>query len=123
IGALIGNPYLFRFLAICPGRLADSIFILGGLVALLGLLRGNTWLLVGGLAAATCGRSEAVFPLAALAPIGVLLSRDWRAKTQRARITSAVLALGVPIAVYAILRLADHTFSVRDHPKFFGLTI
>ena len=41
IGALIANPYLFRFLAICPGRLADSVFMLGGLVALLGLLRGN----------------------------------------------------------------------------------
>ncbi|HWQ01534.1 MAG TPA: hypothetical protein VN449_05385, partial [Gaiellaceae bacterium] len=50
IGALIANPYLFRFLAICPGRLADSVFMLGGLVALLGLLRGNPWLLVGGLA-------------------------------------------------------------------------
>jgi hypothetical protein len=123
IGALIGNPYIFRFLAICPGRLADSVFIIGGLVALLGLLRGNPWLLVGGLAAATCGRSEAVFPLAALAPFGVLLSQEWRGKTPRVRITSAVLALGVPLAVYGLLRLADHTFSVRDHPKFFGLTI
>jgi hypothetical protein len=123
IGALVGNPYLFRFLAICPGRLADSVFIIGGLVALLGLLRGNTWLLVGGLAAATCGRSEAVFPLAVLAPFGVILSAEWRAKATRVRVASAVLALGVPVAVYGLLRLADHTFSIRDHPKFFGLTI
>src|SRR5262245_58094854 len=123
IGALIGNPYIFRFLAICPGRLADSVFIIGGLVALLGLLRGHSWLLVGGLAAATCGRSEAVFPLAALAPIGILLSQDWRLKTRRVRITSAVLALGVPLVVYGLLRLADHPFSGRHHPKFVGLTI
>ena len=123
IGALIANPYLFRFLAICPGRLADSVFMLGGLVALLGLLRGNPWLLVGGLAAATLGRSEAVFPLVVLAPIGVLVSRDWRAKPQRRRVGTAVCAFAVPLAVYGLVRLADHTFSVRDHPGFFGLTI
>jgi hypothetical protein len=123
IGALIANPYLFRFLAICPGRLADSVFMLGGLVALLGLVRGNPWLLVGGLAAATLGRSEAVFPLVVLAPIGVLVSRDWRAKPQRRRVATAVCAFAVPLAVYGLVRLADHTFSVRDHPGFFGLTI
>ena len=123
IGALIANPYLFRFLAICPGRLADSVFMLGGLVALLGLVRGNPWLLVGGLAAATLGRSEAVFPLVVLAPIGVLGSRDWHAKPQRRRVGTAVCAFAVPLAVYGLVRLADHTFSVRDHPGFFGLTI
>ncbi len=123
IGALIANPYLFRFLAICPGRLADSVFILGGLVALLGLLRRNPWLLVAGLAAATLGRSEAVFPLVVLAPIGVLLSREWREKGQRTRVVTAVCAFAVPLAVYGLVRLADNTFSVRDHPRFFGLTI
>src|SRR5205823_5217845 len=83
LGALIANPYLFRFLAICPGRLADSVFILGGLVALLGLLRGNPWTLLAGLVIATLGRSEAVFPFVALAPIGVALSPDWRGKPSR----------------------------------------
>ena len=34
----------------------------------------NPWLLVGGLVLATLGRSESVFPLAVLAPIGVLVS-------------------------------------------------
>ena len=85
IGALIANPYIFRFLAICPARLADSVFILGGLVALLGLLRGNVWLLVGGLVVATLGRSEAVFPLAVLAPFGVLLSSEWKRPSPRSR--------------------------------------
>jgi hypothetical protein len=123
IGALIANPYLFRFLAICPGRLADSVFMIGGLVALLGLLRGNTWFLVGGLAAATLGRSEAVFPLVALAPIGVLISREWRAKNRHTRVVAAVCSFAVPLAVYGLVRFADRTFSVRDHPGFFGLTI
>jgi hypothetical protein len=123
LGALVANPYLFRFLAICPGRLADSVFILGGLVALLGLLRGNVWLLIGGLVAATLGRSEAVFPLAALAPFGVLLSSEWRRLPGRRRAASAACALVVPFAVYGLIRLLDHTFSVRDHPGFFGLTI
>ena len=123
IGALVANPYLFRFLAICPARLADSVFILGGLVALLGLLRVNAWLLVGGLVAATLGRSEAVFPLAALAPFGVLLSGEWKRVATRPRIASAACALVVPFAVYGFIRLVDHTFSVRDHPGFFGLTI
>jgi len=123
IGALIANPYIFRFLAICPARLADSVFILGGLVALLGLLRGNVWLLVGGLVVATLGRSEAVFPLAALAPFGVLLSSEWKRRSPRSRHVSAACALIVPFAVYGLIRLVDHTFSVRDHPRFFGLTI
>ena len=123
IGSLIANPYLFRFLAICPGRLADSVFMLGGLVALIGLLRGNPWLLIGGLIAATLGRSEAVIPLVVLAPIGVLVSREWRAKPPRPRFGTAVCAFAVPLAVYGLVRLADHTFSVRDHPGFFGLTI
>jgi hypothetical protein len=123
IGGLIANPYLFRFLAICPARLADSVFILGGLVALLGLLRGNIWLLVGGLVATTLGRSEAMFPLAALAPFGVLLSAEWKKFPTRPRWVSATCALVVPFAAYGVIRLLDHTFSVRDHPGFFGLTI
>ncbi|HZO61716.1 MAG TPA: hypothetical protein VFB35_01915 [Gaiellaceae bacterium] len=123
LGALIANPYLFRFLAICPGRLADSVFIVGGLVALLGLLRANPWLLIGGLAAATLGRSEAVFPLAALAPFGVLLSGGWAASPRPVRIRIAAGALVAPLALYGLIRLVDHTFSVRDHPGFFALTI
>jgi hypothetical protein len=123
IGALIANPYIFRFLAICPARLADSVFILGALFALLGLLRCTSWVLVAGLCAATMGRSEAVFPLVALAPIGVLCSRDWRAKAPRSRIVTAACAFVVPLALYGLIRLADHTFSHRDHPGFFALTI
>lgn len=123
IGALIANPYLFRFLAICPARLADSVFILGALVALLGLLRANAWVLVAGLCAATMGRSEAVFPLVALAPIGVLLSPVWREKPPRPRIAAAACAFVGPLALYGVIRLVDHTFSYRDHPGFFALTI
>jgi hypothetical protein len=33
------------------------------------------------------------------------------------------LAFAAPLAVYGLVRLVDHTFSVRDHPGFFGLTI
>ena len=123
IGALIANPYVFRFLAICPARLADSVFILGALLALLGLFRCNAWVLVAGLCAATMGRSEAVFPLVALAPIGVLVSRDWRAKPRRTRIAAAACAFAGPIALYGVIRLVDQTFSYRDHPGFFALTI
>ncbi len=123
VGALVANPYLFRFLSICPGRLADSVFICGGLLALLGLSRVNAWILVAGLVVATLGRSEAVFPLVALAPIGVALSRDWRRLKTRPRYLAAAAALVAPLAVYGLVRLADHTFSVRDHPGFFGLTI
>ena len=123
IGALIANPYVFRFLAICPARLADSVFILGALLALLGLLRCNALVLVAGLCAATMGRSEAVFPLVALAPIGVLLSSDWRAKPRKTGIAAATCAFALPIALYGVIRLADHTFSYRDHPGFFALTI
>ena len=123
IGALVANPYLYRFLAICPARLADSVFIVGGAVALLGLLCRNPWLLVGGLVIATLGRSEAVFPLVLLAPIGVALSPLWREGPPRRRLAVAVSAFVVPLVAYALLRVADRSFSVRDHPGFFGLTI
>lgn len=123
IGAVVANPYLFRFLAICPGRLADSVFIVGGLLALLGVLRTDGRLLVAGLVIATLGRSEAVFPLALLAPFAVWFAPDRRAEPPRRRGLVALATLAVPLATYGLVRLADHTFSVRDHPRFFGLTI
>jgi hypothetical protein len=61
IGALVANPYLFRFLAIAPAMLGDSLFVIGGAIALFGLLRTRGWILVAGLTIATLGRSEAVF--------------------------------------------------------------
>jgi hypothetical protein len=123
IGALIANPYLYRFLALAPGRLADSVFIIGGALALLGLLRANPWLLVGGLVVATLGRSESVFSLAVLAPLGVLVSPDWRPRAPSFRRVSAAAALLVPLGVYGLIVIADDSFSRRDHPGFWGLTI
>ena len=117
------NPYLYRFLALAPGRLADSVFILGGALALLGLLRANPWLLVGGLVVATLGRSESVFSLALLAPIGVFVSPNWRPRPPRFRRVSAAAALLVPLGVYGLIVIADDSFSRRDHPGFWGLTI
>jgi hypothetical protein len=123
IGALVANPYLFRYLAIAPAMLGDSVFVLGGAVALLGLLRTRGQILVAGLTIATLGRSEAVLPLVALAPLGVALSPDWRRRPLRLRRVAAVSALAVPIAVYALVRVIDSSFSVADHPGFRGLTI
>jgi len=123
IGALVANPYLFRYLVIAPAMLGDSVFVLGGAVALLGLLRTRGWILVAGLTIATLGRSEAVFPLVALAPLGVALSPDWRRRPLRLQRVAAVSAFAVPIAVYAVVRVVDNSFSVADHPGFRGLTI
>lgn len=123
IGALVTNPYLYRFLALAPGRLADSVFIIGGALALLGLLRANPWLLVGGLVVATLGRSESVFSLAVLAPIGVLVSPDWRPLSHGRRWGSAAASLLAPLGVYGLIVIADDSFSRRDHPGFWGLTI
>jgi len=123
IGALVANPYLFRYLAMAPAMLGDSVFVLGGAVALIGLLRTRGWLLVAGLTIATLGRSEALFPLVALAPLGVALSPDWRRRPLRPRGVTAVSALVIPIAVYALVRVVDSSFSVADHPGFRDLTI
>jgi hypothetical protein len=116
IGALITNPYLYRFLALAPGRLADSVFIIGGALALLGLLRASPWLLVGGLVVATLGRSESVFSLALLAPIGVLVSPDWRPLPRGRRWSSAAASLLVPLGVYGLIVIADDSFS-RPRPS------
>jgi hypothetical protein len=123
IGALVANPYLFRYLAIAPAMLGDSVFVIGGAVALLGLLRTRGWILVAGLTVATLGRSEAVIPLVALAPLGVALSPDWRRRPLRLRRVAAVSAFAVPIAVYTLVRVVASSFSVADHPGFRGLTI
>jgi hypothetical protein len=123
IGALVANPYLFRFLAIAPAMLGDSLFVIGGAIALFGLLRTRGWILVAGLTIATLGRSEAVLPLLALAPLGVAFSPDWRRRPLRLRRVAAISAFAVPIAVYALVRLLARSFSVADHPGFLGLTI
>jgi hypothetical protein len=123
IGAVIANPYLFRFLVVAPARLADSVFILGGAVALLGLLRARGSLLVAGLVVATLGRSEAVLPLLVLAPLGVGLSPAWRSRPGRTRAVAGALAVAAPVAAYVVIRIVDATFSVADHPGFMGLTI
>ena len=122
-GALVANPYLYRFLAICPARLADSVFIIGASVALLGLLRTRGLLLVAGLVVATLGRSEAVLPLVVLAPIGVALSPEWRRRPRRDRRFFGVAAFVLPLATYGLVRIVDSSFSVRDHPGFWGLTV
>ena len=110
--------------ALCMGALvADSVFILGGALALLGLLRVRGWLLVAGLVVATLGRSEAVLPLLVLAPLAVALSPAWRSRPGRARAVTGALAVAAPVATYAVIRIVDASFSVADHPGFMGLTI
>ena len=123
MGALVANPYLYRYLAICPARLADSVFLIGGSLAFVGLVRRSGWLLVGGLVVATLGRSEAVVPLVFLAPLGVALSPEWRALAARTRLIVGSLAFAAPVITYAVIRIVDSSFSVRDHPGFMGLTI
>ena len=123
LGTLLANPYLFRFLVICPARLADSVFVLGGSLALLGLLRRSSCLLVVGLVVATLGRSEAALPLVVLAPLAVAFAPNWRTLSARIRWTVASLAAAAPVLAYSLVRLADSSFSVRDHPGFMGLTI
>ena len=95
------------------------------LVALLGLLRANPWLLVGGLVVATLGRSESVFPLA-------VARADRRARSRRTgERATRPRSLGrarpprcvVPLGVYGLIVIADDSFSRRDHPGFWGLTI
>lgn len=123
IGALVANPYLYRFLAICPGRLADTVFIIGGALALLGLLRGSGILLVAGLVIATLGRAESSFPLLLLAPVGIWLSPLWRPRSSRERGLTAAAAIAVPLLAYALVVVADDSFSRKDHPGFWELTI
>src|SRR4051812_35133520 len=107
IGALVTNPYLYRFLAICPGRLADTVFMIGGAAALLGLLRGRGLLLVVGLVVATLGRSESAFPLLILAPVGIWLSPLWKQRASLQRWLTAAAAVAAPLVAYALVVVAD----------------
>jgi hypothetical protein len=123
VGALIANPYLFRFLVVSPARLADSVFVLGVTLAFLGLVRTSVPLLVAGLVVATIGRSESMLPIVLLAPLGVWLSPDWRRRSVRLPAVAAAAAFAAPALTYSLVRIADRSFSESDYHGFMRLTI
>ena len=96
------SPYLFRAYGVAPGLVADLLFDLSLTVVLLGLLSGSLPIVLGGLAAGAAGRQTMLVAAPAVA-LWIALAPEWRGDDGRRRTTAAVLALLVPVVVFAVV--------------------
>lgn len=102
MGALILNPYIFRYLALAPGMINDTVFIAAVCVATLGLVRQRLGLVVGALTVAALSRGLSVPPAlvgaAAWIAVGPWRGRAWG----RERLSAAAATLLLPTAAFAV---------------------
>jgi hypothetical protein len=102
MGALLLNPYIFRYLALAPGMINDTVFIAALCFTTLGLLRRRLGWVICGLTAAALSRGLSVPPAlvgaAAWIAFGPWPGRAW----SRPRISAAVYTVLVPTAALAV---------------------
>jgi hypothetical protein len=122
VGLVLASAYPFRYWLAAPGMIADAVFGLGLVVALLGLVRSRLALVVLGLAVATVGRQTAVPAALALAVV-VALPRTSFLFGRAARLGGAAAVALVPLGTYAVVKAVAHGFSVADLPPLDELTI
>jgi hypothetical protein len=102
MGALLLNPYIFRYLALAPGMINDGVFILGGCLTTLALLRRRLRLVIVGLTLAALSRSLSVPPLLAGAVVWIAVG-PWPGRAwSRQRLAQAATALVVPTALLGV---------------------
>ena len=122
LGLVLASAYPFRYWLAAPGMIADAVFGLGLVLALLGLVRSRLAVVVLGLAVATVGRQTAVPAALALAVV-VALPRTSFVFGRAARLGGAATVALVPLAIYAVVKAVAHGFSVADLPPLDELTI
>lgn len=122
LGLVLASAYPFRYWLAAPGMVADAVFGLGLVVALLGLARSRLALVVLGLALATVGRQTAVPAALALAAV-LALPRTSFLFGRSARLGGAAAVALVPLGIYAGIKAVAHGFSVADLPPLDELTI
>lgn len=115
-GLVAATPYPVRLLLDAPGMLTDAVFVLGLVVAILGFIRGDSWLVVVGLGVTAIGRQDAV-PLAVVAALAVLFTMRHR------RRLVAFLTLAVPVCIYIITHEASSSFSDRSGRSVLSMSV
>ncbi len=102
MGALLLNPYVFRYLALAPGMINDTVFIASVCLAVWGLFRRRLGWVYGALALAAVARGLSVPPVL----VGVaawLAFGPWSEHVARGRrLAAASGALALPTAAFAL---------------------
>jgi hypothetical protein len=110
LAVFILSPYAFRFYAFAPGYLADLVFELGLVVALLALARRSLPLLLLGLAAGALGR-QTMLVVVPVVVVWVALAAEWRRADGRRPWAAAAAVLIVPAVSYMVVKGVAADFS------------
>ena len=104
------NAYALRPYLLAPGSVDDLALVLGITIAVRGLVLRSPVSLLGGLVLATVSRQTAL-PPAAVGALAVVLDPAWRERLGRWRVPFALATIGLPLAVYAVIRVVSHPFA------------
>jgi hypothetical protein len=115
------NAYELRPVLLAPGGLGDVVFVLGTTIAVRGLVLRSPASLLGGLLLATVARQTAL-PPAAVAAVAVALDPAWRARLGGRQLPFAALTIGLPLALYAVIRVVSHPFA-GPPPSLHAMTL
>jgi hypothetical protein len=116
------NAYTLRYYFLVPAELSDLLLVVGLMIALLGLIRGNYWIVVLGVAFATDARQTAL-PATLAVAYWLSFGPGWRDAASRVRAARALGALVTSAALYLVMVVATSSFSQSDTPGFAHLTV
>jgi hypothetical protein len=122
LGALVLNPFAFRYYAADPGFVADMAFELGLVILLLGLVERRARVVLFGVAVATVARQTGLF-VGPAAAVWVMWGPGWSALPRRRRLQVAALCVFLPVGLYCALSLFVRRFSYHFSPRIFGDTL
>lgn len=103
MAALLLNPYVFRYLALAPGMLNDSVFIASLSLIVLGILRGRTGLVYLAVALAAISRDLSLPPIMVGTAIWLAFFPPLPGVARRKRISTAAGAIVVPTVAWVIV--------------------
>ena len=112
MGALILNPYGFRYYAIARGMLPALLFIAGLAVTVEALTRKRDWAVIGGIALATMGRQTVILLLPGVA-FWFAFGSGWKLLPQWRRALLIALSACVVAGLY---KMASSGISVGIDP-------
>ena len=110
MAVFILDAYSLRPYLLAPGSVDDLALVFGTTIAVRGLvLRSPSSLLIG-LILATVARQTAL-PPAAVAAVAVAIDPAWRRRLGRRQLPFAAITIGIPLVIYAIIRIVSHPFA------------
>lgn len=102
MGTLLLNPYVFRYLALAPAMINDTVFVGAISLALLALYRGRLGMLVAALTAATLARNLSVPPTLVVFGLWVAFAHPHLYAYRSRRLLAGTAVIVVPLAVGGI---------------------